>query len=149
MEISLRPVIPQDIAIFWANQLINRPQECTPEQQTAFEIRWRRLLDDADAPIRTIVAGEQVVGYIAHFHRKDVPEVCYELGQPHWGRGFATAALAQFLGDIAVRPLYARALKDNTASIRVLQKCGFSIVGEDRFTDASRCEREEFILELR
>ncbi len=42
-------------------------------------------------------------------------------------------------------PLYARAAKDNRASIRVLEKCGF---GKDRFTDASGLELEEFLLKL-
>lgn len=62
--------------------------------------------------------------------------------------GFATSALHQFLGEIAVRPLYARAAKDNTASIRVLQKCGFSVVGEDRFIAAPGHQVEEFIFGL-
>ena len=28
------------------------------------------------------------------------------------------------------RPVYARAAKDNAASLRVLEKCGFTITGE-------------------
>jgi hypothetical protein len=47
------------------------------------------------------------------------------------------------------RPLYSRAAKDNTASIRVLQKCGFKIISEDNGFSNSRSEEvEEYILKL-
>lgn len=145
----MRPVADQDVSAFWANHQGNRPDEATSAHQEAFASRWRSVLDNRNAPIKTIVVGGQAVGYIAHFRRKDLPEVSYELGQLHWGKGYATAALRQFLGEITERPLYARAAKDNAASIRVLQKCGFAIVDEDRFTDATGHEREEFIFALR
>ena len=149
IEVSLRPVADEDLSAFWAHQQSNRPEAATPVQREAFMARWRRILDDPNAPIRTIAASGQVVGYVAHFQRKNLPEVSYELGRPHWGHGFATAALRQFLRDIHVRPIYARAAKDNAASVRVLEKCGFAVVAEDRFTDASGQEREEFVFELR
>ena len=39
--------------------------------------------------------------------------------------------------------------KDNVASIRVLEKCGFRVSGEAKgFAAARGCEVEEFILEL-
>lgn len=38
----------------------------------------------------------------------------------------ATAALRLFLGIVTTRPLYAFAVKHNVASIRVLEKCGFT-----------------------
>lgn len=149
MDVSLRRVIDQDVSAFWVNQQDIRPQEGTPAHQECFAARWRSVLNDRNAPIRTIVVGGQAVGYIAHFRRKGLPEVSYELGRPHWGKGYATAALHQFLSELAVRPLYARAAKDNAASIRVLHKCGFVNVAEDRFTDATGNERDEFIFELR
>jgi len=54
-----------------------------------------------------------------------------------------------FLKEIPLRPLYARAAHDNRASIRVLEKCGFVIVGQDRgFSNARGREVEEVILKL-
>lgn len=148
IEVSLGPVTEQDLLTFWANQQNNRPDAGTPVHQSAFMARWRRILENPNAPVRTIVASGQVVGYMAHLQRKDLPEVCYELGRPHWGKGYATAALRQFLCAINVRPLYARAAKDNAASIRVLEKCGFSICAEDHFTDDAGREHEEFLFKL-
>jgi RimJ/RimL family protein N-acetyltransferase len=49
----------------------------------------------------------------------------------------------------ATRPLYARAASDNAASIRVLRKCGFLIVGEGRgFAHGRNEETEEVVLRL-
>jgi len=36
-----------------------------------------------------------------------------------------------FLEQVGERPLFARAARDNRASIRVLERCGFVITGED------------------
>jgi len=48
-----------------------------------------------------------------------------------------------------VRPLYARAAKDNTTSIRILNKCGFKLIGHERgFANARGIEIEEVVLEL-
>jgi len=50
---------------------------------------------------------------------------------------------------VTMRPLHARAAKDNVASIRVLQKCGFVVTGSDRsFATARGMEIDEAILEL-
>jgi RimJ/RimL family protein N-acetyltransferase len=57
--------------------------------------------------------------------------------------------LSKFLDYIKARPLYARVAKDNIASIRVLEKCGFRITSEDKgFSNARDKDVEEFILKL-
>ncbi len=86
-----------------------------------------------------------MVGYISQFHRSGKPEVSYRLGRQYWGNGFATRALRQFLDETDIRPLYARAAKANRRSVRVLEKCGFAVVGEDRFTDAGGRVVEEYV----
>jgi len=58
-------------------------------------------------------------------------------------------ALGLFLNEVLVRPLYARAAKDNTTSIRILNKCGFKLIGHERgFANARGIEIEEVVLEL-
>ena len=80
---------------------------------------------------------------------EDEPEVSYWLGKEFWGKGIATWALGEFLEFDRSRPMYARVAKDNLASLRVLQKCGFVIQGEDKgFANAREQEVEEFILIL-
>jgi RimJ/RimL family protein N-acetyltransferase len=60
----------------------------------------------------------------------------YWLGRAHWGRGIATEA-AQMLADHALnaggmRRLEASVFVENRASIRVLEKCGFTLEGRLR-----------------
>ncbi len=41
-------------------------------------------------------------------------------------------ALSRFLGQVEIRrPLYAGVAKRNVASVRVLEKCSFTVVGEE------------------
>lgn len=56
-------------------------------------------------------------------------EVGYWLGQPFWGQGYASEALAEVQKYVQTilgrRRLHAVAFGENVASIRVLEKCGF------------------------
>ena len=67
------------------------------------------------------------------------PTIYANSNEPSWGRAIATQALNQFIGQVQTRPLYAHVAKHNIASIRVLQKCGFTICS---------AEIEEIILKL-
>lgn len=68
----------------------------------------------------------------------------------HWGKGIATRALAAFLDLETRRPLEARVAQDNRASLRVLEKNGFSVVGTDRFFANARGEEiDEYVLRTR
>lgn len=66
-------------------------------------------------------------------------EMIYHFGEPDWGKGFASEAVAAYLNwASAARNLdcvYASAVPDNIASIRVLQKNGFVQNGFVRFED--------------
>ncbi len=50
---------------------------------------------------------------------------------------------------MTVRPLFARAATDNLGSLRVLQKCGFEVVGRNKeFAHGRGADTEEYILRL-
>ena len=98
---------------------------------------------------KTIIYDGNVVGNVSKFEMFGEQSVSYWIGREYWGNGIATNALSQFLHYVNIRPLYARVAKDNIASIRVLEKCGFRITGEDKgFSNSHAEEVEEFILEL-
>jgi RimJ/RimL family protein N-acetyltransferase len=79
----------------------------------------------------------------------DKPQVTYWVDREFWGRGIATAALAQFLTLYRVRPVYASAAADNPGSLRVLEKCGFVRQGmEKSFANARGQEIDEVFLVL-
>jgi RimJ/RimL family protein N-acetyltransferase len=97
---------------------------------------WDRIRADGSVTIRTIVAGGAVAGSVLLWRDPDLPGpevsywVSYWLGKEHWGRGIATAALAEFLAVVTERPLYGRFAADNVGSRRVLEKSGFVLHGE-------------------
>jgi RimJ/RimL family protein N-acetyltransferase len=89
------------------------------------------------------------VGHIASFDLEGRREVTYWIGREDWGRGIATRALQALMQLEPTRPLYGSAASDNAGSIRVLTKCGFRIVGEDRgFAYARGEETNEVVLRL-
>lgn len=153
--IVLRDVDRGDLETFFRQQLnpaANRMAAFTardPADRDAFNAHWDRILGDDTVTIKTIVFDENVVGHVASFERSGQPEVTYWIGEEFWGRGFATAALSQFLREVPARPLYARAAKDNYASIRVLEKCGFTFSGHEMgFANARGEEIEEVVMKL-
>lgn len=154
-EIMLREVRDDDLPIFFEQQLdpeANHMAAFTtenPADREAFAAHWARIRGDERITNRTILFQGQVAGHVASFERLGEPEITYWLGKDYWGQGIATRALLAFLAIVTVRPLYARAAKDHRASLRVLEKCGFIITGEDRgFANARGAEVEEYILTL-
>lgn len=154
-ELTLRAVVATDVAIFFEQQRdpeANHRAAFTaedPSDRKAFETKWARILDDPTSITRTIVVGGEVVGNVMCFVQFGQPSVGYWIGREFWGRGLATRALAALLAEVETRPLHARVAKDNAASLRVLEKCGFAICGEDRgFAAARGAEIEEWLLEL-
>jgi RimJ/RimL family protein N-acetyltransferase len=120
-----------------------------PSDRTAFDAHWARLLADAAVRSRTVVAGGCIVGSIASFVLDGQREVTYWIGREHWFRGIATKALAAFLREETQRPLFARVATDNLGSRRVLEKCGFRVVGESKwFANARGAEIDELVLRL-
>ena len=114
-----------------------------------FTAHWTRILNDSAVCKRTILFEGQVVGHISKFEQFGEPEISYWIGKEYWGKGIATSALSAFLHTVTERPLYGRAAKDNLASQRVLEKCGFTLQGCNRdFANARGEEIEEVIFTL-
>lgn len=106
-------------------------------------------MNDPIILMQTILLDGNVAGSVVYFEQLGEPSVSYWIGREFWGRGIATRALNEFLKQVTVRPLYARAAKDNVPSLRVLAKCGFTICSEDKgFSNARSEEVEEFVLRL-
>lgn len=142
--IELRAVQDADISIFHAQE-----SDAQARWMAAFTARLARLRADPSVVMQTIVADGQVAGSIARFVQDGNPEVTYGPGRDFWGRGLATQALALFLAQEQLRPLFARVAADNIGSLRVLQKCGFVIYGEERgFAPVRGMAIAEYLLRL-
>ncbi len=133
-EVTLRDVEEADLAIFFAHQQeaeANRMAAFPARGREAFAAHWARILADEGVETQAIVADGQVVGNVVSFEHDGRREVGYWIGMEHRGKGIATCALAQFLARETTRPLYAGVATHNAASVRVLEKCGFAVCGEE------------------
>ena len=154
--LTLRPVVPEDLPILFEQQLdpdANYLAAFTakdPHNREAFLAHWHRIRADETVLVRTIVVEGAVAGSVLSYEDDGHPEVSYWLGRAFWGRGYATRALTEFLAHVnRTRPIFARAATDNAASLRVLEKCGFGVVGTGRgFANARGAEVDEYLLRL-
>jgi len=155
-ELLLRNVVNDDLPIFFVYQLDQEANYMAaftakdPTNPVAFIAHWHRILTNETVIIQTILFNGHVAGSVSSYEEEGKPEVTYWLGKEYWGKGIATWALAEFLTrHNKTRPIYARVAKDNPGSRRVLEKCGFTIIGESKgFANGRGQEIEELLLEL-
>lgn len=151
-HVSLREVTERDLDILYQHQLdagAAGMAAMTPRSHTAFLAHWRRILADPTVVARAVVVDGEVAGNVLSFLREGKREVGYWIGRRHWGGGVGTAALSKLLDLLEERPLYAHVAKHNPASVRVLEKCGFEVVGEDpAFASVGGESIEGFVLRL-
>jgi RimJ/RimL family protein N-acetyltransferase len=134
-KVQIRAVLESDLPIFFEHQrdpLANQMAAFPPRDQEAFRAHWAKIMQDKSIVLRTILFDGQVAGNLVSFVLSEEREVGYMLGREFWGKGIATCALMEFLKQIEERPLYAHVAKHNIASLRVLEKCGFKLQGEEK-----------------
>jgi RimJ/RimL family protein N-acetyltransferase len=155
-DLVLRDVVEDDLPLFFDFQLdpdANFMAAFTardPTNREAFIAHWNRILVEPTTINQTILCDGLVVGSVASYEESGKPEVTYWIGRAHWGKGIATRALTAFLAQVnTTRPIFARVAKDNLGSRKVLEKCGFQVIGEMKgFANARGEEIEELLLQL-
>jgi RimJ/RimL family protein N-acetyltransferase len=90
-----------------------------------FAAHWTKLRADDTLVLRTILADGVVAGNIGTWPDNGQRLLGYWVGREFWGRGVMTQALARFVDEVTIRPLYAHVAAHNVGSMRVLLKCGF------------------------
>jgi RimJ/RimL family protein N-acetyltransferase len=119
------------------------------QDKDAYLAKWKKLLADETIKIRTILLDNKVAGTVFIWQLIDEPQISYGLGKEFWDKGIATSALQQFLAIFPARPLFGRTAFDNIASIKVLTKCGFKKIKEDRgYAYARQKEIDEMVFVL-
>ncbi|MEW6734250.1 MAG: GNAT family N-acetyltransferase [Acidobacteriota bacterium] len=150
--VLLRDVNESDLPIFFEDQLdpyATQMAAFPARDREAFTKHWTKILADETLIKKTILFNGEVAGNIGCFKQSGKQEIGYWIGKKYWGKGIATQALLQLLDQVMIRPLYAHVAKHNIASIRVLEKCGFTNIGEDKeFSNIDGKVVEGFILKL-
>jgi RimJ/RimL family protein N-acetyltransferase len=132
--IELRDVIDSDLEILFEHQadpVANEMAAFPARDRDSFMAHWAKNLANESNVTKTILYNGDVAGTIMCFFMEGKREVGYWIGREYWGKGIATEALAQLLKSLETRPLYGYVAKHNIGSKRVLEKCGFTLIGED------------------
>jgi len=151
-DVLLRDVAEGDFPLFFEHQ--RDPDACRmaafpPRKRDAFLAHWAKILVDPSIIKRTILHDGEVAGHVVCFQREGLREIGYWIEKAHWGKGIATRALSDFLTVVEERPLHAYVAKHNTASLRVLEKCGFRARKDVRPMSPHVDGVEEVLLELK
>jgi len=130
-KVRLRNIEPNDLPVFYEQQLdpdATRMAAFPARDRASFDAHWERnILGNPDAIAQTILVDGEVAGNIGSWPQEGIRLVGYWIGKEYWGKGVATRALSAFLHVVKDRPLHAHVVKHNVGSIRVLEKCGFSV----------------------
>jgi len=150
-SLILREVVDDDLPHFFEHQrdpVANRLAGSSPRDLETYTEHWSQVASNETVLRRTIEVEGAPVGYVASFLRTEQREIGYWIARSLWGQGITTRALTAFLVLERTRPLEARTAKQNLASLRVLEKCGFVRKGEDVFTNRAGESFEEHVLVL-
>lgn len=137
-DVRLREVRPEDLPVLYENQAdaeVARQARVPLRAREAFYAHWDKLLGDATVNNRVVLVDEEVAGFVGAWNRDGERQVGYQLGRAFWGRGAATEGLRQLLAVEKARPLHAHVAKANVASVRVLEKCGFALLGSSTLVE--------------
>jgi RimJ/RimL family protein N-acetyltransferase len=134
MNVRLRDIEAADLPVLFEHQrdpIANELAAFPPRAREPFMAHWERILADETLLAQAILADGRLAGHVGSFERDGRREVGYWIGREFWGGGVASAALAAFLDLETARPLYAGVARGNAASLRVLEKSGFGVCGEE------------------
>ncbi|HEV8238501.1 MAG TPA: GNAT family N-acetyltransferase [Thermoanaerobaculia bacterium] len=134
-DVLLVEVAPEHLPVLFEQQLdpeATRMAAFPSRDRDAFMAHWAKILGNPSGLVRAILFRGRVAGNIVAFELGGQTLVGYWLGREFWGQGIATRALAAFLLLVTKRPLHAHVAKHNLGSIRVLEKCGFTVEREER-----------------
>ena len=150
-KLFLRDVIESDLPILYEQQLdpdATAMAAFPSRDREAFMAHSARIMSDESVIFKAIVFDGKVAGSMVSWIMEGEWEVGYWLGKEYWGKGIATQALSEYVKIVRTRPLYAHVARHNIGSRRVLEKCGFKVIGEDTYMNPAGAEVEEFILKL-
>ena len=132
LHVLLRPVDVGDLDALYEHQadleattMAGFPARDRP----AFDAHWAKVLELPDVRPLAVVADGALFGYVGAYDFEGHREIGYWLGRQAWGRGIATAAVRLLLENENTRPINAGVAPHNRASVRALEKCGFTCVG--------------------
>ncbi len=151
--VALRNLIEDDLPTLFAQQLDTEAVQMAAfpaRSQDAFMKHWTtKVLANESAEKKAIVVDNRVAGYVLSWEQDEKHLIGYWIGKEYWGKGIATEALRAFLFLLKMRPLHAFVAKHNIGSVRVLEKCGFTVSKNSTFfSEVHGHDMEEILMVL-
>lgn len=133
--VALRPILPEDreriLDILTSDQISKTYILPDFENREAAEPLFQRLMEmsrNKGRYVRGITAGNELVGFLNHTDIQNRKiELGYVIHPDFQGQGYMTAALRlamEELFSLRYEEIITGAFSTNTASIRVMEKCG-------------------------
>lgn len=118
----------------WLNLRDSFPNPYTEQDAKTWLRKVKKQKPEIDF---AIASNDEAIGGIGLHPQRDVyrrsAEIGYWLGEPFWRRGIATIAVRAFtdyaLANFDLVRLYASVFEGNIASMRVLEKAGYTLEG--------------------
>jgi RimJ/RimL family protein N-acetyltransferase len=154
ITVSLRKAVLSDVPVLFEMQLdpaSNLMAGTKPRDRAAFEAIWDGILRgplDPGSPVtpRVILADGVFVGMINTFPQEGTPSLGYWIVREHWGRGIATRAIALMVTEVSTRPMHARVVATNAASLRALEHNGFAVIERAHTKETERYTAAEVVM---
>lgn len=131
-ELDDAPIIYNELG---CNPNIIKHTGWNPYSSIESTIQMIKQYIDNDEYSWVIEANEEIVGTIGAYdysNNDNSIEIGYSIFESEWNKGYASAALllaCNYLTSKGVCKIKAWTSKDNIASIKILEKAGFSLVG--------------------
>lgn len=114
----------------------NRAQMNGPHTVATAKLLFQNILNDETLYARAVLDGRtrDYVGHIFISHLDSKPELGYIFDKAYWGQGIAYEALRAFftkaVRDLRLPQINATSKVGHVASIRLLEKLGFELIGQ-------------------
>jgi RimJ/RimL family protein N-acetyltransferase len=132
-DVRLRDTTPADVEIFYTHrqqpEAARRANIATPDRDVYLSYWAEHVLGDDTVLVQTVLVDGEVAGNLLAWWRDDRRCLGGWFSQDFWGRGAGGRALRMFLAREPIRPLYADTDILNTASQRLMERCGFERAG--------------------
>ena len=108
-----------------------------PQPYTSQDAEWWVNKGSKTGITKAIEVNENFAGVIGvtigEYENSRSAEIGYWLGEEYWGKGIATEAITEMTNDVfsstEIIRLFAPVFSPNKASMRVLEKCGYTLAG--------------------
>lgn len=121
--------LDEDTRKFLPDEVFETPEDA---RETIAFLMTQYSTEDGPLVYPVVTKAGNIIGYVQLVPIEEGWEIGYHIAEKYRGLGYATEAVSEFMPAIAKRKgiseIYGICMKENVASVRVMEKCGFEIL---------------------